>query len=597
MASQGGLGGSPSTQQRAETGPPYAPINNALGGVPSLIPDIPITAVFLLLYVGFGVTHITIFFKNKRRGHKFVFSGAMFGFCKIRIITMSLRIAWACHSRNIGLAIAANVFVGVGTIILFMMNWFFAQRIVRAQHPRWGWSMVYRIIHRASLVFLFLSLFMLIIGSVHQFFTLDDNTRRIDRDLQLTGLTYFAAFSFAPAALVLVSLALPRKGTEKFGAGRLRNNITILLLTVAVLSTGTIFRCVTTWLPPVPIRNAQSGRPEPSPWYFSKTCFYVFSFTTEIIVVMLYALTRFDLRFHIPDGSSKAGDYREGRHHVDVIGKEKNLKRASIANILDSPANGSVETLRQYNASIFDDTRTLADSLRYPSSVLEVDSQTGNYKIKRISRGSATSLHTRHSQISAPSLWSADRDTFVNENMPSVPTIPGPQNWPLHDSSTPRGSIPLMEHSNRRSASAQGSHKTNGLSDHAMNGVDLGTAVADALSKVEANTEKRAPPPNYDTITSAHALGSRSSLLPKKEGLAPAMAHIAGSDLPGKSYPISPSPAPSSVDTRVNHIPPALPSNIMSGETTPSHTPASAEEFRKFSYEAPPRREDESYRE
>jgi hypothetical protein len=60
-------------------GPPYAPRTQGLGGTPEVIPDVPITAVFLVLYLIFGVIHIKIFKANKGRGHKFIFNGAILG--------------------------------------------------------------------------------------------------------------------------------------------------------------------------------------------------------------------------------------------------------------------------------------------------------------------------------------------------------------------------------------------------------------------------------------------------------------------------------------------------------------------------------------
>lgn len=44
-----------------------------------MIPDIPITAVFLVLYLILGVVHIKILKSNKGRGHKFIFNGALLG--------------------------------------------------------------------------------------------------------------------------------------------------------------------------------------------------------------------------------------------------------------------------------------------------------------------------------------------------------------------------------------------------------------------------------------------------------------------------------------------------------------------------------------
>jgi hypothetical protein len=165
---------------------------------------------------------------------------------------MSLRIAWACHPRNVGLGIAANVFVYVGTIILFMIDWFFVQRIIRAQHQHIGWSTPYRIFHRGALGLLIVCLIMIILANIWQFFTNSATKLHVFRVLSLTGQTYFTVFCFAPAVLLFISALIPRREVEKFGAGRLRINITILLVAVAVLLTGQLFRCVIAWIPQTP---------------------------------------------------------------------------------------------------------------------------------------------------------------------------------------------------------------------------------------------------------------------------------------------------------------------------------------------------------
>lgn len=43
------------------------------------MPDVPISVVFLVIYLIFGVIHIRIFKGNKHRGHKFIFNGALLG--------------------------------------------------------------------------------------------------------------------------------------------------------------------------------------------------------------------------------------------------------------------------------------------------------------------------------------------------------------------------------------------------------------------------------------------------------------------------------------------------------------------------------------
>lgn len=426
---------------------------------------------------------------------------------------MSLRIAWACYQRNVGLAMAANVFVYVGTIILYMINWFFTQRVVRAQHTKLGWSMPYRILHRGALVFLIVSLLMIIVTSIWQYFTLNNNALRIFRDMQLAGQTYFTVFAFAPIIFVLISLVLPRHEIDKFGAGRLRVNITILLIAAAVISAGQIFRCVIAWLPPSPLQNAQGQFQDP-PWYYEKACFYAFNFVTEIIVLVMYAVVRVDLRFHVPDGAKRAGDY--SRSSVNVHVNEKALH----PNVVSMHSNGSNETLHSYQASLFEDSGTLADSLRYPSSTLEIDGKTGAWKVKRASGASTAS--NRSSTGSRSSMW-LDRNTMEENDIPPVPEIPNRMSWPLRTSMLhPNDSVARLEHNN---PSSKKTSKRNSptkrqyeLKDHGLNDHDVGDSVQAALNKLEGKNgsrgdlpRTRSPPPGYNDIEAINAAGRSST--------------------------------------------------------------------------------------
>jgi len=63
----------------APTGPPYPPADAGLGGSPSIIPDVPITAVFLFLFMTGAAMHMTIFQINKKKAHKFLMTLLIFG--------------------------------------------------------------------------------------------------------------------------------------------------------------------------------------------------------------------------------------------------------------------------------------------------------------------------------------------------------------------------------------------------------------------------------------------------------------------------------------------------------------------------------------
>ena len=283
--------------------PPYPATTAGLGGLPTIGVDVPICAVFLALFIGGAVSHMIIFQANRRRGHKFLISGMMFGFCMSRLATMVLRITWANYPYNTRLAIAANIFVAAGVVLLFLINLLFAQRIIRATHPNAGWHPFFHWAFISQYVIIVISLVAIITSVIQSVYTLNSNTKRIDRDIQLYGGTYYTVISFLPIPLVIGGLIIPRKTrVEKFGSGRFRHKVAILLVAATLLCAGAAFR--------VAVNYAGGTRPrtDPAP-YQSKACFYIFNFTVEILVIYLYVLLRVDKRFHVPNSSHGPGDY------------------------------------------------------------------------------------------------------------------------------------------------------------------------------------------------------------------------------------------------------------------------------------------------
>ena len=143
---------------------------------------------------------------------------------------------------------------------------------------------------------------MVITATVQSFYTLNPDVKRIDRDLQMTATTYFLFISFLPIVLVVFGLIVPRKTrVEKFGSGRWRSKIAILLTSAFLLCLGATFRSATMYKNSRPLNNPA--------WYDARWCFYFFNFVIEIIVIYLYLLVRVDRRFYIPNGSKGPGDY------------------------------------------------------------------------------------------------------------------------------------------------------------------------------------------------------------------------------------------------------------------------------------------------
>ncbi|KAJ5318362.1 hypothetical protein N7476_004782 [Penicillium atrosanguineum] len=286
-------------------GGPYAPKTAALGGRPTKDLDVPICAVFLFLFASAGAAHMTIYQRNRKRGHKFIPSAMTFGFCMSRIAANAIRIVWAYYPANISVAIAAQIFVAAGVLLLFVLNLAYTQRILRAAFPAFGWSRPLSYAFKALYVVVVITIIMMITVVIQSMYTLNNNTHRIDRDIQLYGLTYFAIVSFLPIPIVLIILILTRfRSIEHPGTGSWLTRAFIILLAGCLLCLGASFRAGTTWMNPRPVTDPA--------WYQSKACFYVFNFAIDWTVVMIFLVSRKDKRMWVPNGSSRVRHYRIG---------------------------------------------------------------------------------------------------------------------------------------------------------------------------------------------------------------------------------------------------------------------------------------------
>ncbi|KAJ5265488.1 hypothetical protein N7524_006506 [Penicillium chrysogenum] len=312
-------------------GGPYMPRTASVGGRPTVTLDIPICAVFLALFITGAACHMTLFRRNLAKGHKFIPSAATFGFCMSRIIANILRIAWACHPTNIRLAIAANIFVAAGVVLLFILNLLYAQRMFRAVYPVLGWSRPVSWAFKALYILVGVTIVMVITCVIQSSYTLNPNTLRIDRDIQLYGQTYFSIISFLPLPLVsLVLLSPERKRIQEVGSGSSVVKVFIVGLVGCLLCLGASFRAGTSWMSPRPVTDPA--------WYHSKTCFYIFNFTIDFLVVVVFFVGRVDQRFWVPNGSSKV------RHYGRDEGREQNAQATQKVTSLPAYGEKDIES-------------------------------------------------------------------------------------------------------------------------------------------------------------------------------------------------------------------------------------------------------------
>jgi hypothetical protein len=284
-----------------------------------------------------------------------------------RLTTFALRIAWSIHQRNVKLAIASNIFVAAGTPILYIINLIFAHRIIRAQHPRLGWHKALSILARITVVSIVAVLILLIFAAVQSSFTLNANLHRIDRDIQLFGTTFYTFIAFLPIPMVLIGLVLPRRiRTEKFGKGRFRTKIAVLLTSTVLLTFRALWSTTAIWLPQKPLTA-------PPLSYYGKPAFYTVQLLTELIVVYLYAFVRVDRRFYTPTGQ---------RNSYLVLPGPRSLPHIQARDI--NTAKSTTATVRVYTEEeLFEDAETLADTLRYSSSSMQLDQSSGKWELRQ----------------------------------------------------------------------------------------------------------------------------------------------------------------------------------------------------------------------
>ena len=300
--------------------PPYPPRVAGIGGEPSVIPDVPVCAVFIAIYLTFFASNIGLFNVNRRKGHFFIPSGLLGGFSMARVLTCSLRIGWATNQHDISLAIAAMIFVNAGTLIVYIINILFAQRILRAKQPKLGWSPIMKMVFIAAYCLIGVALVLVIVLIVMSFYTLDMATLTDAKWIERGALLYLLIITVLPLVLLGLAFGLPRSEyAETFGEGSLTSKAIILAIGSCLCITIAGFKTGVNWSAPRPISDPA--------WYDSKAAFYVFNFSLEIVILTFYTGIRVDKRFYVPKGSHKRRSYAVPEDSDDADNVESDVEK------------------------------------------------------------------------------------------------------------------------------------------------------------------------------------------------------------------------------------------------------------------------------
>lgn len=305
-------------RQLTQRQPPYAPTTSFLGGYPEISVDVPICAVFLAIFLTSAISNGILFQHNRRRGHFFLFTALFTGFSMARVLTCVLRIVWATRKDNVSVGIAATLFANLGYFILFIANLLFAQRILRARRPRLGWHPAVKTVLILAYCCLALVAVLVIVFTVLSYYTRDMSLLLVVKDVQLAAATYLFVFVVSPYLLLLAAWlpGLSRPSPEQtFGVASLEHKTIILLVLISLMTLDDGFKFGTAWLGAVyPLSNP--------PWYHSRACYYCFGFMLEVLYLIVVLAFRVDLKFHVPNGSSKVRSYAGSEEKPDRTGSE-----------------------------------------------------------------------------------------------------------------------------------------------------------------------------------------------------------------------------------------------------------------------------------
>ncbi|KAG4436830.1 hypothetical protein IFR05_007679 [Cadophora sp. M221] len=289
--------------QASNHGPPYIPTIAMVGGHPITSLDVPISAVFLAFYLLAAIGNMAIFQTNRIRGHKFLMSWAMFGFCMARNATFVLRIVWAYRPHNARLIIAVQIFAGAGVLVSYIVVLLLSLRIFRATHPELGWNPKLRMLCKALYILLFISFILTICFTIESFYTLNLKIKNVALWVQRTSSLVQLLFNITSLIIFSLSIFLSRPSSpENFGAGSLKKKTAILSIVTFFVLFIIGFRFGVAWTDPRPASNPA--------WFDSKPAFYVIEYAFELAIIYILLVTRFDRIFWVPNGSAKAGDYQ-----------------------------------------------------------------------------------------------------------------------------------------------------------------------------------------------------------------------------------------------------------------------------------------------
>lgn len=271
--------------------PPY-PLDTAqIGGLPSVSVDIAPLAVFLGIYATSAVISVLLFESQRRRHLSRTIPVILFLFSGERVLTCVMRITWTFKLASVRLAVASQIFLQAGVLLLYLLNLILAERVWLDRQPGARTRLGLRVVLSMLSALTVSALIMVITSIIVSVYTLNQTSISTCRNIQRAGATYFLILATIPLAMLAMASVSSSPFSNKHHGGLHKKNskisVTVISSIFCVLNAG--FKAGVVWAPPRSLFDPA--------WYHSRACLYVFVFSTEVLVLALLYATRAELRF------------------------------------------------------------------------------------------------------------------------------------------------------------------------------------------------------------------------------------------------------------------------------------------------------------
>lgn len=225
---------------------------------------------------------------HRRKGHNRTIPIITFLFCGERVLACAVRVAWASRPDSVRIAVASQVLLQAGVLLLLLLNLILAERVLLGRRPGPRARRCLRVLLGAMSALTVSALIMVVVSIIVSVYSLDQRTIERCRDVQRAAASYLVVLAVAPAALLSVAPLFSTEPTPRVTKLR-RSEVAVVLSSCLLCTLNAGFKAGVVWARPKSLFDPA--------WYHSRSCLYTFVLGTEVVALVLLLATRADLKF------------------------------------------------------------------------------------------------------------------------------------------------------------------------------------------------------------------------------------------------------------------------------------------------------------